>query len=35
MDGKQIKEEVISYSEDDNYRCVLLLDGKWGCGKGD
>lgn len=33
MNGKQIKEEVIRYLEDDNYRYAILIDGEWGCGK--
>lgn len=33
MNGKQIKEEVIRYLEDDNYRYAMLIDGEWGCGK--
>ena len=33
MNGKQIKEEVLRYLEDDNYRYALLIDGQWGCGK--
>lgn len=33
MNGKQIKEEVLRYLEDDNYRYALLIDGEWGCGK--
>lgn len=33
MNGKQIKEEVLRYLDDDNYRYALLIDGEWGCGK--
>lgn len=33
MNEIQIKEEVLRYLEDENYRYALLIDGEWGSGK--
>lgn len=33
MNGKQITEEILRYLDDEYYRCAVLIDGEWGCGK--
>ncbi|MBS5285347.1 MAG: hypothetical protein KHY46_16115, partial [Clostridiales bacterium] len=33
MQEKQIIDEIIRYLQDENYRCAVMIDGNWGCGK--
>lgn len=33
MNEVQIREEILRYLGDDNYRYAVLINGEWGCGK--